>query len=285
MSATDAFLGGLPRAAQKPSLTLAYAGSTALATLLVGVPLFMMLAGPLGGASGGLDFLRHGDFLPLQIALDESQAGRLLAGLLLVALPLFGLLRIYLAGGVAARLNPADGYGAGQSFFGLGARHFWAFLFHAILNALFTGLLLGCALAASAPLKMIAENAETPAAAMWLAGARMVMLWFAVALGTRALDYGRAHMLMRGGFRPVDGWLTGIKAVVTRPGLAIGLCVWGGLTRLTLFALWFGLDYALHIRGPFSWLIALALLGGQLLLAEFLRVTLMAAAFIVLERR
>ncbi len=284
MSATTAFFGGLPRAAQRPGLTLALAAATALATVLVMLPFASRLGRELNAGAGAAAFLKEGDLLACSLAVRESRAGGLVGALLLVAIPLFLFARLFLAGSVMGKLNPRDGYGAGQSFFALGARHFWPFALHALLNLFSTGALLGAAMAVTGVFSILTENAASARAPLAVAGVRLLFAWGALALGARALDFGRAHMLQRGGFRPVDGWLTGLKAVVTRPITALGLSLWTSLARLTVFLLWSGLDWKLHIHGWFSLLLALALLGAYLLLASFLRVVAMAAGYIVMER-
>ena len=108
--------------------------------------------------------------------------------------------------------------------------------------------------------------------------------WIALSLSARALDLGRAHIMNLGGFRPLNALLTGVRGTLGHPISALGLSAWGGIGRLLLFVLWFGLDLRLHIHGTGTWLLACVLLLIYLLLSSFLRVTLAAGAYALLGR-
>ena len=285
MSGTGAFFQGLPRAAQRPGLTLALAASTAGATLLFAGPFFLALRGAWSGQAGGAEFLSRGDLLPLLEALEAAKFSTLAGALITSAILMFLALRLFLAGGIFSSLHPSGGAGLNDSFFGQCARYFWQFLAHAILNSLYAGALLIVAGIVASALKKIGEKADTPNVALLTQLAAALCIWLALSLSARALDLGRAHIMNRGGFRPLDALLTGVRGTLGHPISALGLSLWGGIARLLLFAIWFGLDLPLHIHGPATWLVACVLLLIYLLLSSFLRVTLAAGAYVLLERR
>lgn len=285
MSGTGAFFQGLPRAAQRPGLTLALAASTAGATLLFAVPFFLALRGAWSGQAGGAEFLSRGDLQPLLEALEAAKFSTLAGALITSAILMFLALRLFLAGGIFSSLHPSGGAGLNDSFFGQCARYFWQFLAHAILNGLYTVGLLAVALPVALALGKLGKSADAPNVALLARAGTALCWWTALSLSARALDLGRAHIMNRGGFRPLDALLTGVRGTLGHPINALGLSLWGGIARLLLFVIWFGLDLPLHIHGPATWLLACVLLLIYLLLSSFLRVTLAAGAYVLLERR
>ena len=285
MSGTRAFFQGLPRAAQRPGLTLALAASTAGATLFFAGPLFLELHGVWSGRAGGAAFLAGGDLQPLLEALEAMKFSALAGVMIASAVLLFMVLRLFLAGGIFASLHPSGGAGLNDSFFGNCARYFWQFLAHAILNGLYTVGLFAVALPVALALGKLGKNADAPNVALLTGFGAALCWWIALSLSARALDLGRAHIMNRGGFRPLDALLTGVRGTLGHPISAVALSLWGGGARLLLFVIWFGLDLPLHIHGPFTWMVACALLVLYLLLSSFLRVTLAAAAYVLLGRR
>lgn len=281
MSGTSAFFRGLTRAAQRPALTLLLAGSTVLCTAVFALPVQLVLGRELADRPFA-DTLLRGNLGPLNAAL-EGKFFTLLGPLMLLALLLQLLLRTFLAGGLFARLHPQGG-GFNDSFFGLCARHFPTFAAQALLNGIFAGFLLVAALfPAGAGLKLL-DEVETPRTAWLIRLGAMILFWVALSLGTRALDAGRAHIISRGGHRPVEGFLTGVKTVLRRPLGALSLSLWGTAAKALLFLLWLAADGPLHIHGGLSWLLAVVLLAAYLLAASFLRVAVAAGAFELISK-
>ncbi len=284
MSGTRAFFQGLPRAAQRPGLTLALAASTAGATLLFVGPFFLVLRGVWSGQAGGAEFLSRGDLSPLFAALAAAKFSTLAIALIASAILIFFAVRLFLAGGLFARLHPSGGTGLNDSFFGYCARYFWQFLVHALLNDLYTVGLIAVALPVAFTLGKLGKNADVPKMAQLANAGAALCLWIALSLSARALDLGRAHIMNLGGFRPLNALLTGVRGTLGHPISALGLSAWGGIARLLLFAVWFGLDFRLHIHGTVTWVLACLLLLIYLLLSSFLRVTLAAGAYVLLGR-
>ncbi len=276
MSGTSAFFRGLTRAAQRPALTLLLASTSALAAVLFALPLQLVLNGSLGNHPEAAELLR-GSLGPLSSAL-EGQFFSLIVPLAVAAFLLQALLRTFIAGGLFARLHPQGGNLA-DSYFGLCARHFPTFVIQALLNGLFLVLLLiVSAILVKWPGDQLGE-VETPRSALLIRLAIAGLFWVALSLAARALDIGRAHIINRGGHRPVEGFFTGVKQVLSRPLGALALSLWATVFQLFLVALWLAADWKVHIHSGFSWLLALLLLALYLLATSFLRVTVAAGAF------
>jgi hypothetical protein len=276
MSGTSAFFRGLTRAAQRPALTLLLAGTSALAAGLFALPLHLLLNGSLAHQPDAGELLR-GSFTPLSEAL-EGQFFSLIFPLALAAILLQLLTRTFLAGGLFARLHPQGGNFT-DSFFGLCARHFPTFVAQALLNGIFMVVLLGVsAILVKWPGDQL-DNVETPRSALLIRLAILAVFWVALSMAARALDIGRAHIINRGGHRPIEGFFTGVKAVLGRPLGALALSLWAGVFQFALLALWLASDWRLHIHGGASWLLAVLLLTLYLLATSFLRVTVAAGAY------
>ena len=276
MSGTSAFFRGLTRAAQRPALTLLLAATSALAAALFALPLFLLLGRSLASQPEAAELLR-GSLAPLSNALD-GHFYDLLFPLAVAAFLLQVLLRTFIAGGLFARLHPQGG-SLGDSFFGLCARHFPTFVIQAILNGIFLLLLLVVsAILVKWPADQLGE-VETPRSALLIRLAIAGLFWVALSLAARALDIGRAHIINRGGHRPIEGFFTGIKQVLSHPLGALALSLWGAVLQLSLVALWLAVDWKLHIHSGMSWLLALLLYTLYLLATSFLRVAVAAGAF------
>lgn len=276
MSGTSAFFRGLTRAAQRPALTLLLASTSALAAVLFALPLHLLLSRSLAHQPEAAELLR-GSLGPLSSAL-EGQFYDLLFPLAVAAFLLQALLRTFIAGGLFARLHPQGGNLA-DPYFSLCARHFPTFVIQALLNGLFLVLLLiVSAILVKWPGDQLSE-VETPRSALLIRLAIVGLFWVALSLAARALDIGRAHIINRGGHRPVEGFFTGVKQVLSRPLGALALSLWATVFQLFLVALWLAVDWKVHIHSGLSWLLALLLLALYLLATSFLRVTVAAGAF------
>jgi hypothetical protein len=276
VSGTSAFFRGLSRAAQRPALTLLLSATSALAVGLFALPLYLLLGRSMGSQPEAAELLR-GSLGPLSNAL-EGHFYELLSPLAVAAFLLQALLRTFIAGGLFARLHPQGGNLA-DSFFGLCARHFPTFVIQAILNGIFLILLLiVSAILVKWPAGQLGD-VETPRSALLIRLAIAALFWVALSLAARALDIGRAHIINRGGHRPIEGFFTGIKQVLSHPLGALALSLWAAVFQLCLVALWLAADWKLHIHGGLSWLLALLLYALYLLATSFLRVTVAAGAF------
>ncbi len=184
--------------------------------VIIAAPLLLLLQGDLGHSDAGfkaspLDLLMLGD-----LSFKYQGAATALLGVFLVPLILFGVLYIFLNGGIVGRLVDRDGPSRLRDFFADCGKYFWSFVRLFLLSlpfyAVALGLLLNLLKAALRPLKegawtelpvVIASNAELLAGLLLLTLVQLVFDYARIAVVTG--DDPRALHALGQSFRFLGG--------------------------------------------------------------------------------